>query len=52
MNETMTRKCYVIVCSCNGQNLKTYDNLDYYREIGRKYKQCKKPLFNLNYKTK
>lgn len=40
----MTQKCYVIVCRCEGKNLKTYENLDYYRMIARKYKENKNPF--------
>lgn len=41
----MANKTYVIVCRCEGNNLKAFENLDYYRMIGRKYKQHKNNHF-------
>lgn len=37
----MTQKCYVIVCRCDGKNLRAYENLDYYKMIARRLKQHK-----------
>lgn len=37
MNDA-NEKCYALVCSCNGMNLKAYTDLGYYFEIGRKLK--------------
>lgn len=32
----MAQKTYTIVCRCQGNNLKAFENLDYYYMIGRK----------------
>ena len=41
----MANKTYVMVCRCDGNNLKAFENLDYYSMIGRKYKQHKNNPF-------
>lgn len=35
----MAERTYAIVCRCEGNNLKAFENLDYYRMISRRYKQ-------------
>lgn len=39
----MSKKFYAMVCKCDGNNLKVYENLGYYEMIARKAK--KKNLF-------
>lgn len=38
----MDNKCYVIVCRCDGKNLKAYENLDYYWMLRKQVNKHKK----------